>query len=54
MQLKDAMSCLEANMPAKVELATLAQVWLRLSQSHYSRAFKVSTGLAPPSSGGSG
>ncbi len=45
-QLKDAMSYLEAKMPARVELATLAQL-AGLSQSHYSRAFKASTGLAP-------
>jgi len=45
-QLKDAMSYLEANMPARVELATLAEL-AGLSQSHYSRAFKASTGLAP-------
>lgn len=45
-QLKDAMSYLEAKMPARVELATLAEL-AGLSHSHYSRAFKVSTGLAP-------
>lgn len=45
-QLKDAVSYLEANMPARVELATLAEL-AGLSQSHYSRAFKASTGLAP-------
>ncbi|HEY0685027.1 MAG TPA: AraC family transcriptional regulator [Steroidobacter sp.] len=45
-QLKDAMSYLEAKMPARVELATLAEL-AGLSQSHYSRAFKASTGLAP-------
>lgn len=45
-QLKDAMSYLEANMPARVDLATLADL-AGLSQSHYSRAFKASTGLAP-------
>lgn len=45
-QLRDAMSYLEANMPARVELATLAEL-AGLSQSHYSRAFKASTGLAP-------
>ena len=33
-------------MPARVELATLAEL-AGLSQSHYHRAFKVSTGLAP-------
>ena len=45
-QLRDAMSHLEANMPARVDLATLAKL-SGLSQSHYSRAFKASTGLAP-------
>ena len=45
-QLRDAMSYLEAKMPARVELATLAEL-AGLSQSHYSRAFKASTGLAP-------
>lgn len=45
-QLKDAMGYLEARMPARVELAALAQL-AGLSQSHYSRAFKASTGLAP-------
>lgn len=45
-QLKDALSYLEAKMPERVELATLAEL-AGLSQSHYSRAFKVSTGLAP-------
>lgn len=45
-QLKDAMSYLEAKMPAKVELAALAEL-AGLSQSHYNRAFKASTGLAP-------
>lgn len=45
-QLKDAIAYLEARLPAKVELATLAQL-AGLSQSHYNRAFKASTGLAP-------
>ena len=45
-QLKDAMSYLEAKLPARVELATLAEL-AGLSQSHYNRAFKASTGLAP-------
>jgi transcriptional regulator GlxA family with amidase domain len=40
------MSYLEAKIPARVELATLAEL-AGLSQSHYSRAFKASTGLAP-------
>lgn len=45
-QLGDAMNYLEANMPARVELAVLAAL-AGLSQSHYCRAFKASTGLAP-------
>ncbi len=45
-QLKDAISYLDAKMPARVDLATLAEL-AGLSQSHYSRAFKASTGLAP-------
>ncbi|MCC2674500.1 MAG: AraC family transcriptional regulator [Ramlibacter sp.] len=45
-QLRDAISYLEAKMPEKVELSTLAEL-AGLSQSHYSRAFKASTGLAP-------
>lgn len=45
-QLRDALGYLEANMPARVELAQLARL-AGLSQSHYSRAFKASTGLAP-------
>ncbi|OON64591.1 hypothetical protein B0920_03305 [Massilia sp. KIM] len=45
-QLKDALSYLENAMPAKVELSALAKL-AGLSQSHYCRAFKASTGLAP-------
>ncbi|MEL1263518.1 AraC family transcriptional regulator [Pseudoxanthomonas putridarboris] len=45
-QLKDAIGYLEAKLPARVDLATLAEL-AGLSQSHYSRAFKASTGLAP-------
>lgn len=45
-QLRDALSYLEAHMPARVDLATLAKL-AGLSLSHYSRAFKASTGLAP-------
>lgn len=45
-QMKDAMSYLEAKLPARVELAALAEL-AGLSQSHYCRAFKASTGLAP-------
>jgi len=40
------MGYLEAKMPQRVDLATLAQL-AGLSQSHYSRAFKAATGLAP-------
>lgn len=46
LQLKDALHYLEAKMPARVDLATLSGL-AGLSQSHYSRAFKASTGLAP-------
>lgn len=46
LQLQDAMSYLEAKLPLRVELAALAEL-AGLSQSHYSRAFKASTGLAP-------
>jgi AraC-like DNA-binding protein len=45
-QLKDAMNFLEAKLPARVELAALAEL-AGLSQSHYCRAFKASTGVAP-------
>lgn len=45
-QLNDSLSYLEAKMPARVDLATLAKL-AGLSLSHYSRAFKASTGLAP-------
>lgn len=45
-QFKEAMSYLEERLPARVGLATLARL-AGLSQSHYSRAFKASTGLAP-------
>lgn len=46
LQLRDALGHLEAAMPAKVEIAALAEL-AGLSQSHYSRAFKASTGLPP-------
>ena len=45
-QLRDAMSYLDEKLPDRVDLATLAAL-AGLSQSHYSRAFKASTGLAP-------
>lgn len=46
LQLSDALGFLEANLPSRVDLATLAKL-AGLSQSHYHRAFKASTGLAP-------
>jgi AraC family transcriptional regulator len=46
LQLRDAISFLDAKLPDRVDLATLAEL-AGLSQSHYSRAFKASTGLAP-------
>ncbi|WP_082536391.1 MULTISPECIES: AraC family transcriptional regulator [unclassified Roseateles] len=46
LQLRDAISFLDARMPTRVDLATLAEL-AGLSQSHYTRAFKASTGLAP-------
>lgn len=46
LQLSDALGFLEANLPSRVALATLAKL-AGLSQSHYHRAFKASTGLAP-------
>jgi AraC family transcriptional regulator len=45
-QLKDAINYLYAKLPARVELAELAEL-AGLSQSHFSRAFKGSTGVAP-------
>lgn len=46
MQLKDAVGFLEAQLPNRVEVATLAGL-AGMSPSHYCRAFKASTGLAP-------
>lgn len=46
LQLRDAISYLDSQLPARVDLATLSAL-AGLSQSHYSRAFKVSTGVAP-------
>lgn len=46
LQLSDALGFLETSLPARVDLATLAKL-AGLSQSHYHRAFKASTGLAP-------
>ncbi len=45
-QLRDAIMFLDAQLPARVDLATLSAL-ADLSQSHYSRAFKASTGVAP-------
>jgi len=45
-QLRRAIGYLEARMPLRVDLATLASQ-AGLSPYHYSRAFKASTGLAP-------
>lgn len=45
-QLRRAVAYLEARMPLRVELATLA-AHAGLSPYHFSRAFKASTGLAP-------
>lgn len=46
LQLRDALGFLETSLPSRVDLATLANL-AGLSQSHYHRAFKASTGLAP-------
>ena len=46
LQLRDALGFLEAHLPSRVELSTLAAL-AGLSPSHYNRAFKASTGLAP-------
>ena len=46
MQLRNAVSFLEANMPLRVDLNTLASL-AGLSPSYYNRAFKAATGLAP-------
>lgn len=46
LQLSDALDFLQTSLPSKVDLATLANL-AGLSQSHYHRAFKASTGLAP-------
>lgn len=45
-QLNNALEFLETNLPSRVDLGTLAKL-AGLSQSHYHRAFKASTGLAP-------
>jgi AraC family transcriptional regulator len=46
LQLSDALGFLETSLPSRVDLATLAKL-AGLSQSHYHRAFKASTGMAP-------
>lgn len=45
-QLRRVVEYLDAHMPNRVDLASLAAL-AGLSQSHFSRAFKVSTGMAP-------
>jgi AraC-like DNA-binding protein len=45
-QLKRVVDYLEAHIAQRVELATLAAL-VGLSQSHFSHAFRVSTGVAP-------
>lgn len=45
-QLRRVMDYLQAQLPRRVELANLASL-AGLSQSHFSRAFKTSTGMAP-------
>lgn len=45
-QLRDVLAYLDAHLPARVNLTTLAAL-AGLSQSHFCRAFKASTGLAP-------
>lgn len=46
LQLRDALGFLASQLPNRVELSTLAAL-AGLSPSHYSRAFKASTGMAP-------
>jgi len=45
-QLRRVIDYMEANLPHRVELETLAGL-VNLSQAHFGRAFKISTGLAP-------
>ena len=45
-QLRRVTEYMEANFPFRIELETLA-AQVNLSQAHFSRAFKTSTGLAP-------
>jgi len=45
-QLRRVVDYMESQLPHRVELETLARL-VNLSQAHFSRAFKASTGLAP-------
>lgn len=45
-QLRRVVDYMETHFPERIELATLA-AQINLSQAHFSRAFKASTGLAP-------
>ena len=45
-QLRRVLEYLESHLPHRVELATLATL-VGLSQSHFSQAFRISTGVAP-------
>lgn len=45
-QLRRVTDYMETHFPDRIELATLA-AQIKLSQAHFSRAFKASTGLAP-------
>ena len=45
-QLRRVIEYLDAHLPERVELAQLADL-AGLSQAHFSRAFKASTGMAP-------
>lgn len=45
-QLRRVVEYMETHFPQRIELATLA-AQINLSQAHFSRAFKASTGLAP-------
>lgn len=45
-QLRRVIEYMEAQFPDRIELGTLARL-INLSQAHFSRAFKASTGMAP-------
>jgi AraC-like DNA-binding protein len=45
-QLRRVVEYLDAHLPQRIELAQLATI-AELSQSHFSRAFKTSTGMSP-------